>query len=231
MIVLRDASKEYADRERTTVALRPTTLEVEAGEYVAIVGESGSGKSTLLSLVGGMLAPSTGTVSIQGESLYTLSATQRAALRLRTIGFVFQTFNLVPYMTARENVELPMVLAGKPSNARREQAEQLLARFGLKERMHHRPFELSTGQQQRVALARTLANDPPVILADEPTGNLDPANRRQVLEFLTELNLERRTILMVTHDPAAAACAHRQLRLEDGRVLEAQEDFASRRAG
>jgi putative ABC transport system ATP-binding protein len=193
-------------------------LHVAAGEYLAVVGPSGSGKTTLLSLVGGMLTPETGKVWLDGAALYDGSATERARLRRDKIGFVFQTFNLVPYLTALENVQVPLYLAGFRKSEQRERALALLERVGLADRLHHRPGELSTGQQQRVALARTLANGPPVILADEPTGNLDGESRQRVLDFLAELHGHGRTIIVVTHDQTVAQHAERRLTLRDGAI-------------
>lgn len=216
MFQLQDVTKIYSRRGREVAALRSSSLEIPAGDYAAVVGPSGSGKTTLLSILGGMLSPNSGTVLVRGESLYDQSISRRAALRRDLMGFVFQTFNLVPYLTALENVQVPLFLAGVPKDRQMERATALLQRVGLGERLDHKPGELSTGQQQRVALARTLANDPQVILADEPTGNLDPDSRRVVLDFLDELHDEGRTIVMVTHDSAAAERAKRWLRLADG---------------
>ncbi|MEX0612099.1 MAG: ABC transporter ATP-binding protein [Pirellulales bacterium] len=218
MFQLQDVSKRYAHQEGDVIALRQTKLQISSGEFVAVVGPSGSGKTTLLSMLGGMLAPTSGQVWLDGQSVYDATATQRAHLRLRKIGFVFQTFNLVPYLSALENVQVPLMLARTWSAAHQRRVPQLLARVGLEGRMHHKPSELSVGQQQRVALARTLANDPTVILADEPTGNLDPQTREQVLDFLAELCSDGRTVIMVTHDPAAAERASRTIQLADGAV-------------
>jgi putative ABC transport system ATP-binding protein len=219
MFRLHEVSKRYAHEEGDVVALRPSTLEISAGEFVAVVGPSGSGKTTLLSMLGGMLAPSTGHVWLEDDSLYDASATKRAQLRRQKIGFVFQTFNLIPYLSALENVQIPLMLQGTNSQMDERRVRDLLARVGLQGRVHHKPSELSIGQQQRVALARTLANDPAVILADEPTGNLDPQTRLQVLEFLEELCREGRTVVMVTHDPVAAERARRTIKLADGAIV------------
>jgi len=219
MFRLENSGKAYRQDEKTVVALQPTTLTIEAGEFVALVGASGSGKSTLLTLLGGMLAPSEGKVWFDGQSLYDLSIPARARLRLLKMGFVFQTFNLVPYLSALENVEVPLLLRGLARSAQRYQALSLLERVGLADRAHHKPCQLSTGQQQRVALARTLANDPPVILADEPTGNLDPATRSLVLSYFEDFHRAGKTIVMVTHDPQAAERAGRTLRLAAGAIV------------
>lgn len=220
MLRLEAVSKTFTRRGATVVALQPTTLEIAAGDYVAVAGPSGSGKTTLLSVLGGMLAPTSGKVVLDGHSLYGMCVKERTCLRGRKIGFVFQTFNLVPYLTALENVQVPLYLAGFAPNEQRRRALAALERVGLSDRVHHKPSELSVGQQQRVALARTLANDPALILADEPTGNLDPATRAQVLTMFDEFHAEGRTLMMVTHDPAAAARAPRTLRLVDGQVTD-----------
>jgi len=218
MFRLQEVSKIYSRRRESVTALSAPSLEIAGGEYAAIVGPSGSGKTTLLSLLGGMLSPNTGKVFVDDVSVYDLSVAERAALRRKRIGFVFQTFNLVPYLSAVDNVRIPLYLAGLAPADQRTRAVELLERFGLAERLDHKPSELSTGQQQRVALARTLANNPPIILADEPTGNLDPDSRRNVLDFLDELHDEGRTIVMVTHDQQAAERAGRLLRLTAGVV-------------
>ncbi|MFH0981981.1 MAG: ABC transporter ATP-binding protein [Planctomycetota bacterium] len=209
-------SKSYRHRGRMIAALDNASLEIPAGEFVSVMGPSGSGKSTLLLVLGGMLSPSSGRVMLNGHSLYDLSPDERADVRRKKIGFVFQTFNLVPYLTALENVEVPLFLAGLDETVQRERATTLLGRVGLEDRLDHKPAELSIGQQQRVALARVLANDPEFILADEPTGNLDPETGQQILDLLEEMNREGRTIVMVTHDPRAAKRAQRTLRLADG---------------
>jgi putative ABC transport system ATP-binding protein len=219
MFRLQDATKRYGHKDGEVVALAPTTLEISRGEFVAVVGASGSGKTTLLSMLGGMLAPSSGKVWLDKESLYDGTVSERARVRQHKLGFVFQTFNLIPYLSALENVQIPLMLRGATSAADERRIMELLGRVGLGSRVHHKPSELSIGQQQRVALARTLANDPAAILADEPTGNLDPETREQVLTFLQELRHEGRTVIMVTHDPAAASRATRVIKLCDGAVL------------
>jgi putative ABC transport system ATP-binding protein len=226
MFRLQDVSKRYAHKDGDVVALASTTLEISRGEFVAVVGASGSGKTTLLSMLGGMLAPSSGKVWLDKESLYDGSVTERASVRQHKLGFVFQTFNLIPYLSAIENVQIPLMLRGASSEADERRIEELLAKVGLGSRVHHKPSELSIGQQQRVALARTLANDPAAILADEPTGNLDPETREQVLTFLEDLQREGRTVIMVTHDPAAASRATRVIKLRDGAIVS---DSASAR--
>ncbi|MHC4716535.1 MAG: ABC transporter ATP-binding protein [Planctomycetota bacterium] len=220
MLELQSVSKDYTLRGQTVRALDDVTLEIARGDFVAVVGPSGSGKSTLLLVLGGMLGPDGGRVLVEGQSVYDLDPEARASLRKRKIGFVFQTFNLVPYLTAMENVQIPLLLAGIEAGDQRKRAAALLDRVGLGERLGHKPSELSVGQQQRVALARMLANDPTVILADEPTGNLDPDTAHAALGFLEQMHRERRTIMMVTHDMAAAARASRVLTLNAGRICD-----------
>jgi putative ABC transport system ATP-binding protein len=221
MLRLEAVSKTFTRRGSAVAALQPTTLEIAAGEYVAVVGPSGSGKTTLLSVLGGMLAPTSGKVVLDGRSVYDLSVRERTELRGRKIGFVFQTFNLVPYLSALENVQVPLYLSGLAPKEQRLRALAALERVGLSDRVHHKPSELSVGQQQRVALARTLANDPALILADEPTGSLDPQTREQVVDFLEEFRREGRTIVLVTHDPVLARRAQRMLPLVNGSIRAA----------
>ena len=218
MVRAESITKRYRRRDGQVLALDGVSLEVAEGEFVSIMGPSGCGKSTLLLTLGCLIRPTEGKVWLNGRSVYDLSHEEAAALRLKTIGFVFQTFNLVPYLTALENVQIPLYLSGLPPSRQRERAEQLLEKVGLGDRLSHKPSELSVGQQQRVALARTLANRPRLILADEPTGNLDPALAKEMLDHLEELHQEGTTVVMVTHDPRLAARAERQLRLADGRV-------------
>jgi putative ABC transport system ATP-binding protein len=220
MFRLENVSKIYRKRQQEVVAFRATTLQIEKGEYVAVVGPSGSGKTTLLSMLGGMLSPDEGKIWFDNKSLYELSIVERTLLRREQIGFVFQTFNLVPYLTALENVKVPMYLNNIEKSQQEERAIELLEQVGLGDRLDHKPGELSTGQQQRVALARTLANDPRLILADEPTGNLDPESREAILSMFDQFIEQGRTIVMVTHDPAAAERAGRRLYLRNGDVSE-----------
>lgn len=230
MFHLERITKTYRRRQREVVAFKADSLDIGLGEYVAVVGPSGSGKTTLLSMLGGMLSPDTGKVWFGGESLYDLSIAERTKLRCERIGFVFQTFNLVPYLTALENVQVPLFLSSLAKHEQRERAVALLEQVGLGNRIEHKPSELSTGQQQRVALARTLANNPRVILADEPTGNLDPESREAVLSMFDSFVREGRTIVMVTHDPGAAARASRRLRLSDGTLVTSTETSTPRAA-
>jgi putative ABC transport system ATP-binding protein len=219
MLRMEEVSKSYQHRGQVVKALDGATVDIPSGDFLSVVGPSGSGKSTLLLMLGGMLSPSAGRVLLEDQSIYDLSSDRRARLRREKIGFVFQTFNLVPYLTALENVQVPLFLAGLDDKSQEERATALLRRVGLGDRLDHKPAELSVGQQQRVALARMLANDPAVILADEPTGNLDPETADQVIRFFEEFNREGRTIVMVTHDPAAAQRAKRTLKLSDGKII------------
>jgi len=228
MLRMEGVSKSYHHRASVVTALRDAHVRMNRGDYVSIVGPSGSGKSTLLLMLGGMLSPTDGRVYVDGTSLYDMTPNDRAAFRKNKIGFVFQTFNLVPYLTAVENVQIPLLLAGKDDATQRDDAVRLLERLRLGDRLDHKPSELSVGQQQRVALARMLANDPAVILADEPTGNLDPETGGQIIDFFDELNEEGRTIVMVTHDPHAARRAKTTLRLVDGTVLNGQAMSSTR---
>jgi putative ABC transport system ATP-binding protein len=227
MIALQSVTKQFPHRGKAVMALANVSLEIAKGDFVAVIGPSGSGKSTLLHLLGGMLSPTEGKVRIGNDSLYELSSDARARLRREKLGFVFQTFNLVPYLTALENVQVPLILAGVAEDEQQHRAEMLLGRVGLSDRLDHKPCELSVGQQQRVALARMLANDPQRILADEPTGNLDPETAESVMDFLGELSREGRTIVMVTHDLRVARRAKRKLRLVRG-AIQPDEQIASR---
>lgn len=227
MFHLDNVTKKYSRRGVELTAIQSESLTISTGSYVAIVGPSGSGKTTLLSMLGGMLSPTSGKVYLRDTSLYDASIERRARLRRELIGFVFQTFNLVPYLSALENVQVPLALSGKPAAEQIERASSLLTRVGLAERIHHKPCELSIGQQQRVALARTLANSPVVILADEPTGNLDPESRGVVLDFFDELRSEGCTIVMVTHDSVAAERAATWLRIDGGTICSASKSRAA----
>jgi putative ABC transport system ATP-binding protein len=215
---MENVSKTYRHRGHLVKALDGATLHIPGGDFVSLVGPSGSGKSTLLLMLGGMLSPSEGRVLLEASSVYDLSASERAKMRREKVGFVFQTFNLVPYLSALENVQVPLFLAKVGEKDQKDRATALLERVGLADRLDHKPGELSVGQQQRVALARMLANDPAVILADEPTGNLDPETSQQIIGFLEEFNAEGKTIVMVTHDPRAAQRAKRTLRLQNGAI-------------
>ena len=210
MIALRQVSKVYRRGEERVAALQDVTLSVARGEFVTVRGASGSGKSTLLLTLGGMVRPTSGSVSIDGQDLYALSTRERARLRADRIGFVFQMFHLIPYLTALENVLVPE-LAGATQGP--EEARAMLERLGVAERADHRPPELSTGERQRVALARALLKGPEIILADEPTGNLDPDNAGQVMGHLAEFHRAGGTLLVVTHDALAERYAQRTVHL------------------
>lgn len=201
-------------------ALNNVSLSVKEGEFVAITGPSGSGKTTLLFTIGGLLKPSEGEVSVGGVRIYEISSGERASFRRETVGFVFQTFNLIPYLTSIENVALPAVLSGSDRKMTEQRAEELLCRLGLRDRQTHLPTALSVGERQRVALARSIINSPELILADEPTGNLDPACASEVIDFLHEFNRDGKTVILVTHDHALARRTDRVLSLEHGSIQE-----------
>jgi putative ABC transport system ATP-binding protein len=220
MIKIENLSKIYNSKRDAIVALSEVSLSIKSGEFVSIVGPSGSGKTTLLLCMGGLIHPSRGKVTIGGDSIYDLDVKKRAIFRLRNLGFVFQTFNLIPYLTALENVQIPLALAGINDGKQSEKAAELLEKVGLTDRLDHKPRELSIGQQQRVAIARALANDPKIILADEPTGNLDPDMTRETVSYLKLLNQTGITVVMVTHNPGAAEYSQRKLRLVEGRLIE-----------
>jgi putative ABC transport system ATP-binding protein len=222
MIELRDVSKTVMSGSEPLTILHPLSLVIPHGRFLAIVGPSGSGKSTLLGLLAGLDAPTSGSVSIDGVDITRLDEDRLAKLRGEKIGFVFQFFHLIPSLTALENVSVPMEIVGI-RDARRN-AERLLEEVGLTGRAHHYPSQLSGGEQQRVALARALANDPPIVLADEPTGNLDTRNGRHIMELLHKIHDERgTTIVLVTHDAELASTADARLVLRDGRVVESAE--------
>ena len=219
LLVARDLRKDYPMNGETVHALRGVSLSVQPGEYVAIAGPSGSGKSTLLQLVGGIDAPSGGSVELLGTRLESLGDRELTRLRLTRLGFVFQRFHLLPVLTARENVELPMAEAGVPAPRRRERARELLEYVGLGHREGHRATQLSGGEMQRVAIARALANRPAILLADEPTGELDAATGREILDLFRRLNRDGTTLLVVTHDERLAAEAGRVVHMLDGRIV------------
>ncbi|MGE0555861.1 MAG: ABC transporter ATP-binding protein [Gemmatimonadales bacterium] len=217
-------TKDYAINGKVVPAVRGVSLRIAAGEYLAIVGPSGSGKSTLLQLLGGIDTPTAGSVRIMGTELATLSDGELTRLRLHRVGFIFQRFHLLPVLTARENVELPMAEAGVPSRERGARARELLAYVGLADRAEHRATQLSGGEMQRVAVARALANRPALILADEPTGELDARTGEQILDLFDRLAADGVTLAVVTHDERLAARAHRTLHLLDGREVEPVPD-------
>ena len=218
MIELRGVSKTVSSGGEPLTILHPLTMRVPAGQCLAIIGPSGSGKSTLLGLIAGLDSPSSGNILIDGTDITALDEDRLARLRGEKIGFVFQFFHLVPSLTAKENIQVPMEIAGRRDAAERAQA--LLDEVGLHDRGHHYPSQLSGGEQQRIAIARALANDPPLILADEPTGNLDSSNGRHVLDLLLQVRRSRGvTLVLVTHDPNVAAVADDRLVLRDGRPV------------
>jgi putative ABC transport system ATP-binding protein len=207
-------------------ALRDLHVRIDAGEYIAVMGPSGSGKSTLLNIVGLLDRPDAGRLTLEGRDVTTLSAEEQAQVRSRRIGFVFQSFHLVPRLTAAENIALPMVLAGTAPRERDGRVAQALKDYGLQDRAHHKPSELSGGQRQRVAIARATIMAPALILADEPTGNLDRATGEEVVRLLEGLNARGVTLIMVTHDPQLGARARRRLEMEDGAIRHDTADVA-----
>jgi putative ABC transport system ATP-binding protein len=217
-LVARDLRKDYPMNGETVHALRGVSLQVDAGDYMAIVGPSGSGKSTLLQLLGGIDTPSGGTVELLGTRLDTLSDRELTRLRLTRLGFIFQRFHLLPVLTAGENVELPMAEAGVRGPERRARARELLAYVGLGHRAAHRATQLSGGEMQRVAIARALANRPAVLLADEPTGELDAATGQEILDLFRRLNADGTTFVVVTHDERLAAESGRVIHMLDGAI-------------
>ena len=220
LIRLEGIKKVFYTDEVETHALSDIHLDIRHGEYVAIAGPSGCGKTTLLSILGLLDSPTEGTYTLDGQPVARLTASERARVRNRQIGFIFQAFNLIGDLTVYENVELPLTYRGMPSDERRSRVQSALERVGMSHRMKHFPAQLSGGQQQRVAVARAVAGDPAILLADEPTGNLDSTNGEAVMELLRELHHGGATICMVTHDPRYARHADRAIHLFDGRIVE-----------
>ncbi|MFC4306510.1 ABC transporter ATP-binding protein [Cohnella boryungensis] len=220
LIRIHSLSKIYRMGGETLHALDKVSLTVEQGDFLAIVGPSGSGKSTLMNVIGCLDTPSSGEYWLDGEEVSRLRENKLAEIRNRKIGFIFQGFNLLSRLTAIENVELPLIYRGIPAKRRRQQAIEALGKVGLEERIHHRPVELSGGQQQRVAIARALAGNPPILLADEPTGALDTKTGVEVMGFIRELNALGHTIVLITHDLAVSRQAKRIVRIKDGMLEE-----------
>lgn len=218
LIEFKNVSKYYQSGEEQVAALRQIDLEVKGGDFLAVMGPSGSGKSTMLNILGGLSHPSEGEMLVDDISVYKLGGEKRADFRSSYIGFVFQSFHLIPYLTIMENVMLPLAIKRGRNGFQKKAAQEVLGRVGLAAKGHRLPSQLSGGEQERVAIARALVNSPPIILADEPTGNLDSATGNEVMELLTELNAEGRTIVMVTHNPDNARFAGRLIKVKDGRI-------------
>ena len=219
-VIAQNLTKTYRVGEIEVHALRGVDLKIEAGEFVAIVGPSGSGKSTLFNILGGLTPPTSGTVLIDGRDLVKMSEADRTLLRKTTVGFVFQKYNLLPTLSGADNIEIARHIAGKNGREPDPQFEEILKLLGIASRLHHKPRALSGGEQQRIAIARALVNHPALLLADEPTGNLDTENSNAVLSILQGVNKRiGQTILMITHDPEAAAYADRTITMRDGRIV------------
>jgi putative ABC transport system ATP-binding protein len=222
MIDLTNITKTYHMGEMDITVLAGVTLSIKPGELIAVMGPSGSGKSTLMNIIGCLDRPTSGVYRFEDREISTLSDDELASVRNVKIGFVFQTFNLLPRLSALKNVEVPLIYSGVPYRVRKERAVPMLERVGLAERMYHKPTELSGGQQQRVAIARALVNNPPLLLADEPTGNLDSRSGEEILNILTGLNKQGVTIVIVTHDQNVAGRCKRNIHLKDGQIIEDQ---------
>ena len=229
LIDLRDICKIYNPGENEVRALDRVTLTIKENEFVAIIGQSGSGKSTLMNMLGCLDTPTSGTYMLHGQDVSGLSEDELSDIRNKEIGFIFQGFNLIQNLTALENVELPLIYRGVAKKERLQLAETALGRVGLESRKTHKPSEMSGGQQQRVAIARAIAQAPPVILADEPTGNLDSGSSKEIMEILKRLHQEGRTVILITHDNEIAAQAGRVIRIKDGKIAE--DSTASEGAG
>lgn len=218
LVEVMDVSKVYNPGENEVRALDHVSVSIEEGEFVAIIGHSGSGKSTLMNMLGCLDVPSSGTYRLHGQNVSELDDDELSDIRNREIGFIFQGFNLIPNLTALENVELPLIYRGVGKAKRTELSRTALEKVGLGHRMEHKPAEMSGGQQQRVAIARAIAQAPPVILADEPTGNLDSRSTQEIMGILKELHSEGRTVILITHDNEIAAQAKRVIKIKDGRI-------------
>jgi len=220
MIEIRDLTKTYRQGDVDVHALRGVSLSIGRGEFLSVVGPSGSGKSTLFNILGGLTPPTSGTIHIDGRDLLKMTDAERTDLRKKTVGFVFQKYNLLPTLSAEDNIAIARDIAGNKIE-HDPQFEEILTLLGIRERMHHKPRALSGGEQQRVAIARSIVNHPAILLADEPTGNLDTENSTAVLGILRDLNTRlNQTILMITHNPEAAAYGHRTVHMRDGRIIE-----------
>ena len=218
LVEIQDISKIYNPGENEVRALDHISLTIQKGEFVAIIGQSGSGKSILMNMIGCLDVPTEGTYILNGQNVSKLSDNELSDIRNQEIGFIFQGFNLIANLTAQENVELPLIYRGVPKKERHELSVAALKKVGLAHRMDHRPSEMSGGQQQRVAIARAIAQAPPVILADEPTGNLDSASSMEILDILKQLHAENRTVILITHDNDIAKQAKRVIRIKDGKI-------------
>lgn len=227
LVEIKDVCKVYNPGENEVRALDQVSVSIKEGEFVAIIGQSGSGKSTLMNMLGCLDVPSSGTYMLHGQNVGNLDDNELSDIRNREIGFVFQGFNLIQNLTALENVELPLIYRGVTKSKRLALAEAALTKVGLKDRMSHKPSEMSGGQQQRVAIARAIAQAPPIILADEPTGNLDSASTNEIMEIMKSLHKEGRTVIIITHDQEIAAKAKRIIQLHDGHI---QNDFINQPA-
>jgi putative ABC transport system ATP-binding protein len=218
LISLKDVNKTYQSGKVKVEALKNIDLDVKRGEFIAIVGPSGSGKSTLMNIIGCLDMPSSGEYFLDSQPVAKMTIHQLASIRNRRIGFIFQNFNLLPYATAFENIELPLIFAGKPGPYRKEKIMENLSMVGLADRAHHKPTELSGGEMQRVAIARALANDPDIILADEPTGNLDSHSGNEIIAIFERLNELGRSVVTITHDMNIASRCHRIIHIKDGLI-------------
>lgn len=218
LIQIKDMYKVYNPGDNEVRALDGVSLSIEEGEFAAIIGHSGSGKSTLMNMLGCLDVPTDGSYFLNGKDISSLSDNELSGIRNQEIGFIFQGFNLISNLDALSNVELPLIYRGMDKKTRRQLAREALGKVGLKERIHHKPSEMSGGQQQRVAVARAIAAEPPIILADEPTGNLDSYSTKEILDILKKLHESGRTVIMITHDPDIAKQAKRVIRIKDGRI-------------
>ena len=230
MIVMKDITKIYEMGSAQVFALNGVNLEIDDGDFLAVMGPSGSGKSTLLYTVGALLTPTKGNVTIDGKSIYRMKPRQRAEFRRKNVGFIFQTFELLPYLTALENVVLPLYLSGVTISKHEDIAEEALRKVGLADRALHKPTELSGGEQQRVSIARGIVNNPHILLADEPTGNLDQKTGNEIIQLLHRLSdKDGLTVIMVTHDPGKARLSDKVLQMIDGRIVENEQRIYRKR--